>query len=115
MIPEQLWDAPGLPDGSMKPGRPTGSAMPLCWSHAEYLTLVRSRHDGVPFGRGDAAYQRYVENPTPSRHEIWTLRHPIRRMPQDKTLRIILPAEATVVWTTDPCATTQRAGAQQYC
>ena len=21
--------------------------MPLCWSHAEYISLVRSRHDGV--------------------------------------------------------------------
>jgi glucoamylase len=114
MIPEQLWDAPGLPDGSMKPGRPTGSAMPLCWSHAEYLTLVRSRHDGVPFDRVDAAYQRYVVNPTPSRHEIWTLRHPIRRMPQDKTLRIILPAEATVVWTTDAWARTNESEATYF-
>src|SRR5215470_2609126 len=101
MIPEQLWDAPDLPGDNMKFGQPTGSAMPLCWSHAEYLTLVRSRHDGVPFDRVDAAYQRYVVNRVPSQHEIWTLRHPIRVMPQGKTLRIILPAEATVVWTID--------------
>src|SRR5215469_8840859 len=101
MIPEQLWDAPDLPGDNMKFGQPTGSAMPLCWSHAEYLTLVRSRHDGVPFDRVDAAYQRYVVNPVPNQHEIWTLRHPIRVMPQGKTLRIILPAEATVVWTVD--------------
>jgi glucoamylase len=101
MITEQIWDAPDLPDGSMKLGRPTGAAMPLCWSHAEYLTLVRSRHDGVPFGRVEAAYQRYVVNRVRSRHEIWTLRHPIRRVPQGKTLRIILPADAVIVWTTD--------------
>ncbi len=42
MISEQLWDADDLPDGRMKCGRPTGSAMPLCWSHAEYISLVRS-------------------------------------------------------------------------
>jgi glucoamylase len=101
MIPEQLWDAPDLPGDNMKLGRPTGSAMPLCWSHAEYLTLVRSCHDGVPFDRVDAAYQRYVVHPAPNQHEIWTLRHPIRVMPQGRTLRIILPAEATVVWTVD--------------
>jgi glucoamylase len=101
MITEQIWDAPDLSDGSMKLGRPTGSAMPLCWSHAEYLTLVRSRHDGVPFDRVEAAYQRYVANRVGSRHEIWTLRHPIRRMPQGKTLRVILPADAVIVWTTD--------------
>jgi len=101
MITEQIWDAPDLPDGNMKLGRPTGAAMPLCWSHAEYLSLVRSRHDGVPFDRVEAAYQRYVVNRVGSRHEIWTLRHPIRRMPQGKTLRIILPADAVIVWTTD--------------
>jgi glucoamylase len=101
MIPEQLWDEPDLPDGNMKLGRPTGSAMPLCWSHAEYLTLVRSGHDGVPFDRVEAAYQRYVVNHVPGQYEIWTLRHPTRVMRQGKTLRIILPAEATVVWTID--------------
>ena len=46
MITEQLWDADDLPDGRMKRGQPTGAAMPLCWSHAEYLSLVRSGHDG---------------------------------------------------------------------
>jgi glucoamylase len=101
MITEQIWDAPDLPDGNMKLGRPTGAAMPLCWSHAEYLSLVRSRHDGVPFDRVEAAYHRYVVNRVRSRHEIWTLRHPVRRMQQGKTLRIILPADAVIVWTTD--------------
>jgi glucoamylase len=85
----------------MKLGRPTGAAMPLCWAHAEYLSLVRSRHDGVPFDRVEAAYHRYVVNRVRSRHEIWTLRHPIRRIPQGKTLRVILPADAVIVWTTD--------------
>ena len=46
MMPEQLWDADDLPEGTMKRGRPTGSAMPLCWAHAEYVTLVRSHKDG---------------------------------------------------------------------
>jgi len=101
MITEQIWDATDLPDGSMKLGRPTGAAMPLCWAHAEYLSLVRSRHDGVPFDRVEAAYHRYVVNRVRSRHEIWTLRHPIRRIPQGKTLRVILPADAVIVWTTD--------------
>ena len=55
MITEQVWDAPDLPDGSMKLGKPTGAAMPLCWSHAEYISLVRSRHDGVCFDRVEPA------------------------------------------------------------
>lgn len=101
MISEQLWDADDLPDGSMKRGSPTGAAMPLCWSHAEYITLVRSRHDGICFDRVDAAFQRYVANPVPSLHEIWNLRHQTRRVSRGKTLRIILPEQAVIVWSTD--------------
>jgi len=101
MITEQLWDAEDLPDGTMKRGHPTGSAMPLCWSHAEYISLVRSRHDGVCFDRVEPAYQRYVAKPVPSRYEIWTQRHRLQRMPHGKILRIILAAKATIVWSSD--------------
>jgi glucoamylase len=101
MLTEQVWDGPDLPHLRMKRGCPTGAAMPLCWSHAEYVSLVRSRHDGVCYHRVDPAYQRYVVNPTKSRYEIWTLRHPLRRMSREKILRIILASEATVVWSTD--------------
>jgi len=108
MLSEQLWDADDLPDSSMKRGRPTGAAMPLCWSHAEYVSLVRSRHDGVCFDQVEPAFQRYVAKPVPSRHEIWSLRHPIRRMPRGNILRIILATEATVVWSDDHWKNTKR-------
>src|SRR5207247_9301912 len=101
MISEQLWDADDLQEGRMKRGSATGAAMPLCWSHAEYISLVRSCHDGVCFHRVEPAFQRYVVNPVQSRHEIWSLRHPLRRMAHGKTLRIILATEATIVWSTD--------------
>jgi glucoamylase len=107
MISEQLWDADDLQDGSMKRGGATGAAMPLCWSHAEYVSLVRSRHDGVCFDRVEPAFQRYVANPVASRHEIWTLRHPLRRVPRGKILRVILAAAATIVWSTDGWARTK--------
>ena len=51
-------------------------------------------------------YQRYVVNPVPNQHEIWTLRHPLRRMSRGKILRIILAEEATIVWSTDELART---------
>jgi len=101
MIGEQLWDADDLQAGRMKRGLPTGAAMPLCWSHAEYISLVRSRHDGVCFDRVEPAFQRYVATPVQSRHEIWSLRHPLRRVSRGKILRIILAAEATIVWSMD--------------
>jgi glucoamylase len=105
MLTEQLWDDDDLPDGKMKRGQPTGAAMPLCWSHAEYVSLVRSRHEGVCFDRIEPAYQRYVAKPITSRHEIWTLNHPLRRLPQGKTLRVILAADATIIWTADDWGT----------
>jgi glucoamylase len=101
MISEQLWDADDLREGRMKRGFPTGAAMPLCWSHSEYISLVRSRHDGVCFDRVEPAFQRYVVNPVQSRYEIWSLRHPLRRVSRGKILRIILAEEATIVWSTD--------------
>jgi glucoamylase len=101
MITEQVWDGDDLPNARMKRGCPTGAAMPLCWSHAEYVSLVRSRHDGVCFDRVEPAFKRYVVNPVQSRYEIWTLRHPLRRVSRGKILRIILAAEATVVWSID--------------
>ena len=108
MISEQLWDAADLPGSCLKRGHPTGAAMPLCWSHAEYISLVRSRHDGVCFDRVEPAFQRYVAKPKQSRHEIWSFRHPIRRMPHGKILRIILGAEATIVWTANQWASTNK-------
>jgi len=110
MLPEQLWDAADLPDGRMKLGEPTGSAMPLCWAHAEYISLVRSAQDGVVFDRIEPVHQRYVVKPEKSRHEIWTFAHPIRRAPPGKILRLIVAAEAKVTWSADGWATTNHAG-----
>jgi glucoamylase len=101
MLTEQIWDGPDLPHARMKRGCPTGAAMPLCWSHSEYVSLVRSRHDGVCFHRVEPVYQRYVVNPVTNRFEIWTQRYPMRRMPHGKILRIILAEEASITWTTD--------------
>jgi glucoamylase len=106
MISEQLWDVDDMPKARMKRGLPTGAAMPLCWSHAEYVSLVRSAHDGICFDRVEPAFQRYVVKPVQSRHEIWSFRHPSRRMWPGKILRIIVTAEATIVWSADNWAST---------
>jgi glucoamylase len=106
MLTEQLWDTADLPDAHMKRGCPTGAAMPLCWSHAEYISLVRSRHDGVCLACVEPAFQRYVLHPVQSNYEIWTLRYPVRHVARGKILRIIIAAQATVVWSTDGGART---------
>jgi glucoamylase len=101
MLAEQLWDDDDLHDGTFKRGQPTGSAMPLCWSHAEYISLVRSRRDGVVFDRVEPAHQRYVVAPRPSHYEIWSFRHQTRQIPPTKTLRLFIGARALVRWTSD--------------
>ena len=107
MIAEQLWDEDDLPEARMKKGAPTGAAMPLCWSHAEYISLVRSRKDGVAFDRIEPAFQRYVAAPVGSAFEIWSYRHRTRRMPPGKTLRLIAQSAATVRWSVDDWANAQ--------
>jgi glucoamylase len=101
MLPEQIWDADDLPDRYMKRGGPTGAAMPLCWAHAEYATLVRSRKDGVCFDRIEPVYQRYAKAGTGSKIEMWTLAHQVQRIAKGKTLRIITDKAAKIHWSFD--------------
>jgi glucoamylase len=108
MISEQLWDADDLQGDGMIRGSATGAAMPLCWSHAEYVSLVRSRHDGTCFDRIEPAFQRYVVKPVKSQYEIWSLRHSLQRVSRGKVLRLILPAEATMVWSVDDWENTNK-------
>jgi len=51
MLPEQAWDGPQIPDRGLYYGRPTGSAAPLGWAHAEYVKLCRSLSDDRVFDR----------------------------------------------------------------
>ena len=108
MLPEQLWDADDLPGKRMKFGGPSGSAMPLCWAHAEYVSLVRSAHDGVCFDRIEPAFQRYVAKHAESAHEIWSAHHPIRHMLPGQILRLIVAVEASITWSADGWATAIR-------
>ena len=48
LIPEQVWDGPPIPARALEPGKPTGSAMPLVWAHAEFLKLLYARDHGRP-------------------------------------------------------------------
>lgn len=105
MLPEQVWDAEDLAACSMKRGGPTGSAMPLCWAHAEYLSLIRSRRDGVCFDRIEPVFRRYAKNGKTSLIEMWTFDHPVTRINAGKTLRVITPLFARIRWSSDSWTT----------
>lgn len=48
LLPEQVWESAAIPERELFPGRPSGSAMPLLWSHAEFLKLLIATGDRRP-------------------------------------------------------------------
>jgi glucoamylase len=60
LLPEQVWDGPGLPQAGMRCGGPTGSAVPLVWAHAEYIKLLRSSRDNRCFDALPEVAGRYA-------------------------------------------------------
>lgn len=106
MIPEQVWDADDMPEKELFCGRPSGSAMPLVWAHAEYVKLLRSLRDGRVFDTPSQTVQRYLKQQVGSPHAIWRFNHKARTAAQGQTLRIEVLAPATVHWTPDDWHTT---------
>ncbi len=48
LLPEQVWDTAAIEALGLEPGRPSGSAMPLLWAHAEFLKLVIAQESRRP-------------------------------------------------------------------
>jgi glucoamylase len=107
MIPEQTWDSPDIPERELFFGRPSGSAMPLVWAHAEYVKLCRSLRDGRVFDMPPQPVQRYQIENRRARHHIWRFNHKCRRMPAGRSLRIETLAPAMVHWSVDGWQTTK--------
>lgn len=101
MISEQVWDAPDIPEKELFFGRPSGSAMPLVWAHAEYVKLRRSLREGRVFDMPPQTVQRYIAKRTGSNLIVWRFNHKCRTMPAGKTLRVEVLAPANVHWSSD--------------
>jgi glucoamylase len=100
-ISEQVWDAPDLAERDLYFGRPSGSAMPLVWAHAEYLKLRRSLSDGRIFDLPPQTVQRYLKDKTVSPRLLWRFNHKLRALPPGKMLRIETMATAVIHWSSD--------------
>jgi glucoamylase len=98
LISEQVWDSPDIPERGLYFGRPSGSAMPLVWAHAEYLKLQRSLRDGRVFDLPPQTVQRYLIEKAVSPRMVWRFNHKIRSMPAGKILRIETMAPAVIHW-----------------
>jgi glucoamylase len=98
MLPEQIWDAAPVPSRGLEPGRPTGSAMPLAWAHAEYIKLVVSRSLGRPFDRPGCVWQRYGGRRPRLQRIIWCEHAPAAELPEGTALTVAATAPATFRW-----------------
>ncbi|MEK7374684.1 MAG: glycoside hydrolase family 15 protein, partial [Thermodesulfobacteriota bacterium] len=102
LLPEQVWDEPDRPELFMFLGRPTGSARPLMWAHAEYIKLLRSVADGKVFDLVPEVAARYLP---PQRGckpmEIWKHNRQVPTVRSGDVLRIQAGAPFRLRWTTD--------------
>jgi glucoamylase len=96
LIPEQVWDVQSSPHPLLTLGKPSGSAMPLVWAHAEFVKLVASRALGRPFDRPEAVWQRYGGRRPEPAHAIWSPGAPIARIRAGRSLWLCLSRPARV-------------------
>ena len=101
LLPEQVWDAPDIPERELLRGRPSGSAMPLAWAHAEHVKLLRSLADGRVFDMPPQPRQRYQIEGVRSRHCVWRFNNKCRRLSAGSVLRVEVLAAASVHWSSD--------------
>jgi glucoamylase len=101
LIPEQIWDTGDIPERELFFGKPSGSAMPLVWAHAEYVKLLRSLKDGQVFDMPPQTVERYIKAKTESKRVTWRFNNKCQTMPAGKILRLELLAKATVHWSAD--------------
>lgn len=108
LLPEQIWDSPDIPEKELFFGKPSGSAMPLVWAHAEFIKLLRSLRDEQVFDTPRQTYQRYVVDKISSPLAVWRPNAKCQIIPAGKILRVEVPWEALVEWTSNDWRTTQK-------
>jgi len=108
LLPEQVWDEPDRPDLYMFLGRPTGSARPLMWAHAEYIKLLRSAADGKAFDLVPEVAARYLPRSSCCKPlEIWKHNRQVRVVKAGDILRVQAGAPFLLHWTRDDWGTTE--------
>ena len=108
LLPEQVWDEPDRPDIHMYLGRPTGSARPLMWAHAEYVKLLRSVADGTVFDLVPEVAARYLSRDRKCKPlEIWKHNRQVRAVKAGDILRIQAGAPFLLHWTPDDWGVTE--------
>jgi glucoamylase len=105
MIPEQVWDAPDLPEEHMYFGRATGSADPLMWAHADFVKLLRSMADGKIFDIIEPVAARYRNDKPRLSIEVWKMNRQVQCVPSGGLLRIMASSPFNLHWSDDEWTT----------
>lgn len=98
LLPEQVWDADDIPERELFRGRPSGSAMPLVWAHAEHVKLLRSLREERVFDMPPQPRKRYQIDGVSSRHISWRPNQKTRVLAAGKILRIEVLKPALIHW-----------------
>ncbi|WP_160008600.1 glucan 1,4-alpha-glucosidase [Rhizobium sp. 18055] len=106
LLPEQIWDEADIPERELFLGRPSGSAMPLVWAHAEHIKLLRSLRDGAVFDMPPQTFERYVKGRPAPAPWVWRTNSTIDTVMSGRVLRFEFNEEAIVRWSIDGWATT---------
>jgi glucoamylase len=111
LIPEQVWDDEDVPELELFKGRPSGSAMPLVWAHAEYVKLLYSAAQGRVFETPTVVHDRYRKTDEHAVNRVfWEFNHQRREWSaRDQFLRVAVNAPAQLVYTRDNWAHVEQA------
>lgn len=102
LFSEQVWDTDDISESGLYNGKPSGSAMPLVWAHAEYIKLCCSLKDKKVFDMPVHTAERYLKNKTKSTNrKVWRFDQQCHTIPQGKKLRIETRSPARVHWSAD--------------
>lgn len=96
LLPEQVWDDVAVPERRLLPGRPSGSAMPLVWAHAEFIKLAASHARGQAIDCPAAVVRRYSGQRPQAMIWVWTVGARIGQLAAGRSLLILLPQPAHV-------------------
>lgn len=88
LIPEQIWDSEAIPEHYLYPGKPSGSAMPLVWAHAEFLKLLYAMKQGEPLELLDSVKKRYKFQVPRAKTWHWRSDTPFSSLPTGRNLII---------------------------
>ncbi len=101
MIPEQVWDSEDIPERGLYKGKPSGSAMPLVWAHAEYVKTAWALENGRPYDQDQNVFERYVTKGTTSHKEFWSYRNKSKYANNAESIIFILKADCFMRVTKD--------------